>query len=167
MYIAAAADEPEPEPVDKEDQAQSLSPSEVMEMSKNWSPEARSVAAAMIDDLVKGRRRAWYCASPGRACDGKPHKGYEYPHARSDQWPPLGEDWFAWFLSSGRGAGKTRTGAEYIRRISEKVNRIALIAPTSADARDTMIEGLLSSLGLSELSTPQKSPTAFVALSTP
>jgi len=118
-----------------------LTPAEIKAMAEGWSPEARAQAAGMIEDLVQGRRRAWYCANPGRECDGKPHQGYMYPHARGDQWPPPGSDWFTWFLSGGRGSGKTRTGAEYARRMSERVGRMALIAPTGADVRDTMIEG--------------------------
>jgi phage terminase large subunit-like protein len=127
---------------DPDDEApKGLTPAEIRAMAEGWSPEARQQAASMVEDLVAGRRRAWYCANPGRFCDGKPHKGYQYPHARGDQWPPVGSDWFTWFLSGGRGSGKTRTGAEYTRRMSERVGRMALIAPTGADVRDTMIEG--------------------------
>lgn len=126
---------------DDDDPPGILSASEIKNMAEGWSPEARQEAARLIEDLVDGRRRAWYCQSPGRLCDGKPHDGYPYPHARGDQWPPPGTDWFTWFLSGGRGSGKTRTGAEYTRRMSERVGRIALIAPTGADVRDTMIEG--------------------------
>src|SRR5690606_17388451 len=77
-----------------------------------------------------------------RKCDGKEHVGYPYPHARGDQWPPPGMSWFVWFLSGGRGSGKTRTGAEYTRKMADKVSRMALIAPTGADVRDTMVEGI-------------------------
>ncbi len=124
-----------------DDEPTGLTPDQIMDMARGWSPEARAAAANLVEDLVSGRRRAWYCLNPGRECDGKPHKGYEYPHARGDQWPPPGTDWFSWFLSGGRGSGKTRTGAEYTRRMSERVGRMALIAPTGADVRDTMIEG--------------------------
>jgi phage terminase large subunit-like protein len=124
-----------------DDEPRRLTAAEIKAMAEQWSPEGRAQAANMVEDLVKGRRRAWYCANPGRDCDGKPHTGYPYPHARGDQWPPAGSDWFSWFLSGGRGSGKTRTGAEYTRRMSERVGRMALIAPTGADVRDTMIEG--------------------------
>ncbi|MHB8928934.1 MAG: DNA-packaging protein [Bacillota bacterium] len=62
--------------------------------------------------------------------------------ARPNQMPPPG-DWFVWLLLSGRGFGKTRTGAEWIRAraASGKYSRIALVAETAADARDVMIEG--------------------------
>jgi phage terminase large subunit-like protein len=41
-----------------------------------------------------------------------------------------------------RGAGKTRSGAEWIREnVRQGVKRIGLIAPTAADSRDVMVEG--------------------------
>ena len=62
--------------------------------------------------------------------------------ARENQLPPAG-DWFAWLLLAGRGFGKSRTGAEFIRERVEKhgARRIALIGPTAADVRDVMVEG--------------------------
>lgn len=83
---------------------------ELLRRAESWSPSARADAAQMVRDIVEGNRRAWYCTN--RFCDGDPHANYDYPHARHDQWPPIGTDWFAWFLSGGRGSGKTRTGAE-------------------------------------------------------
>jgi predicted phage terminase large subunit-like protein len=43
----------------------------------------------------------------------------------------------------GRGAGKTRSGAEWIRQrvLSGSSGRIALVAQTPADVRDVMVEG--------------------------
>jgi phage terminase large subunit-like protein len=58
---------------------------------------------------------------PGSALRRQPARGYPYRHARADQWPPPGTDWFLWFLMGGRGSGKTRTGAEYVRQLSKKV----------------------------------------------
>lgn len=61
--------------------------------------------------------------------------------ARDEQLPPVG-DWAYWMYLAGRGAGKTRTGAEWTRdQIKQGFNRGGLIAPTAADARDVMIEG--------------------------
>lgn len=60
---------------------------------------------------------------------------------RKEQHAPPGE-WQYWLLMAGRGFGKTRTGAEWVRKkIKEGFGRGALIAPTSADARDVMVEG--------------------------
>lgn len=113
---------------------------ELVATMDSWPQEARERALDSIGAIERGERRAWYCKL-GRVCDGAPHAGYPYNHARGDQWPPPGTDWFTWFLSGGRGSGKTRTGSEYTRKMSEKVGRIALVAPTGADVRDTMIEG--------------------------
>ncbi|WOJ89897.1 terminase family protein [Methylocapsa polymorpha] len=61
--------------------------------------------------------------------------------ARPEQLPPPG-NWSHWLILAGRGFGKTRTGAEYGRSIAEAgVSRIALVGPTAADVRDTMVEG--------------------------
>src|SRR5579862_4195197 len=62
--------------------------------------------------------------------------------ARPSQLPPPG-DWRVWLLLAGRGFGKTRTGAELVqaRVAAHTALRIALVAPTAADARDVMVEG--------------------------
>jgi len=61
--------------------------------------------------------------------------------ARPEQLTPSG-DWFYWLYLAGRGAGKTRTGAETIREwVKRGHKRVGLIAPTAADARDVMVEG--------------------------
>jgi phage terminase large subunit-like protein len=62
--------------------------------------------------------------------------------ARPNQLPPDG-DWRVWLLLAGRGFGKTRTGAELVRaRVKTgTARRVALVAPTAADARNVMVEG--------------------------
>lgn len=62
--------------------------------------------------------------------------------ARDKQMAPPG-DWRTWFVLAGRGFGKTRTGAEWVREEVEsgRRKRIALVAPTAADVRDVMVEG--------------------------
>ncbi len=68
---------------------------------------------------------------------------YDWPFwARPNQLPPQG-DWRVWLLLAGRGFGKSRTGAEWVREQVEsgRSRRIALVAPTAADVRDVMIEG--------------------------
>lgn len=62
--------------------------------------------------------------------------------ARPDQITPDG-DWSVWLVMAGRGWGKTRTGAEDIAHYarSNPNHRIAVVAPTFGDARDTCIEG--------------------------
>jgi phage terminase large subunit-like protein len=62
--------------------------------------------------------------------------------ARPNQLPPAGS-WRVWLLLAGRGFGKTRTGAELVRsRVAARsARRLALVAPTAADARGVMVEG--------------------------
>lgn len=73
--------------------------------------------------------------------------------ARDDQLPPPYKDqatpWYIWLLLGGRGAGKTRAGAEWVRAMAlgkapiaeEPAKRIALVGETLGDARRTMVEG--------------------------
>jgi phage terminase large subunit-like protein len=51
--------------------------------------------------------------------------------------------WRTWLILAGRGFGKTRTGAEFIREQVDagRARRIALVGRTAADVRDTMVEG--------------------------
>ena len=61
--------------------------------------------------------------------------------ARPDQLAPPGH-WQTWLFLAGRGAGKTRSGAEWTRaQVKAGCGRLGLIAPTAADARDVMVEG--------------------------
>lgn len=64
---------------------------------------------------------------------------------RVDQTPPEGA-WRVWMLLGGRGAGKTRAGAEWIRELAlgeqAHTGRIALVGETYADVRDVMVEGV-------------------------
>ena len=49
--------------------------------------------------------------------------------------------WTYWLLMAGRGFGKTRCGAEVVRQWVKTSRYVNLIAATSDDARDIMIEG--------------------------
>ena len=51
--------------------------------------------------------------------------------ARPDQAPPPG-DWIVWLILAGRGAGKTRAGAEAVRQWSQTYPIVNLIGPTVA-----------------------------------
>lgn len=74
--------------------------------------------------------------------------------ARPDQLPPdvsqAGLPWTVWMVLGGRGAGKTRTGAEWVRGMAlgrppfsdKPVERIALVGETQNDVREVMIEGV-------------------------
>lgn len=60
--------------------------------------------------------------------------------ARDKQLPPPG-DWRYWIILAGRGFGKTRTGAEWVRDQVRTYPMVNLIGATADDARDIMIEG--------------------------
>ncbi|MFI5229942.1 MAG: DNA-packaging protein [Gemmatimonadales bacterium] len=62
--------------------------------------------------------------------------------ARPNQIAPPG-DWPGWLVLAGRGFGKTRVGAEFVREEQEagRAGRIALVAATAGDARDVIVEG--------------------------
>lgn len=71
------------------------------------------------------------------------HLLHDWPlWARDKQLPPAG-DWRVWLILAGRGFGKTRTGAEWVRHLAEtgRAGRIALVGETAADVRDVMVEG--------------------------
>src|SRR6202021_1636961 len=60
--------------------------------------------------------------------------------ARPEQAPPDG-DWIIWLILAGRGAGKTRAGAEAVRTWVNDYPIVNLIGATIADARDIMVRG--------------------------
>lgn len=76
--------------------------------------------------------------------------------ARPKQLAPEG-DWDGWLILAGRGFGKTRTAAELVRDEVEsgRSGRIALIAETSADGRDVVVEG---ESGILAVSPPWNKP---------
>jgi phage terminase large subunit-like protein len=63
-------------------------------------------------------------------------------NARDEQYEPPGS-WSTWAFVAGRGAGKTRTGAEWVydNAMNKGMRVQALVAPTGYDLRNTMIEG--------------------------
>ena len=81
---------------------------------------------------------------------------WAHPH----QLPPDG-DWRSWVILGGRGAGKTRAGAEWVRAQVEgarpltkgRAKRVALVAETLDQARDVMIFG---DSGIMERSPPDR-----------
>lgn len=67
--------------------------------------------------------------------------------SRPKQRAPVDVEWYVWFLLAGRGFGKTRCGAEWVRSVMcgktpdapGLYRHIALVAETAKDARDVMI----------------------------
>lgn len=71
--------------------------------------------------------------------------------AMTESWPQWGRpqqlapagNWRTWLFLGGRGAGKTRAAAEWVRERMEgsTYTATALIGPTFADVRDVMVDG--------------------------
>ncbi|WBQ09260.1 terminase family protein [Hyphomonadaceae bacterium ML37] len=74
----------------------------------------------------------------------KPPEAYLYDWSQwawDPQLPPAG-DWRIWLFLGGRGAGKTRAGAEWVRaRVAAGARRIALVGPAFQDVREVMLGG--------------------------
>ncbi len=98
---------------------------------------------------------------------------HEWPViARDDQLAPLlakgGKPWHTWLVLGGRGSGKTRTGAEWVRAqvigepplADRRSHRIALVGDTIAQVRSVMIEGIS---GLMSIYPPAERPKLEVS----
>ena len=70
--------------------------------------------------------------------------------ARPSQLEPPG-NWRTWIILAGRGFGKTRSGAEWIRGQVESgyYSRVALVGATASDVRDVIVEGESGILAIS------------------
>ncbi|MDP3406517.1 MAG: terminase family protein [Brevundimonas sp.] len=67
------------------------------------------------------------------------HRGQRVPLCLEDGGP-----WRTWVFLGGRGAGKTRAGAEWVSEVAARLGaggRIALVGATLHDVRSVMIEG--------------------------
>jgi len=86
---------------------------------------------------------------------------YDWPcWARAEQLAPPkagnGKAWRVWVMLGGRGSGKTRAGAEWVRdqaigeaSLGREAARIALVGKTISDVRNVMIEGVSGLLAIS------------------
>jgi phage terminase large subunit-like protein len=74
---------------------------------------------------------------------------FAHPHQEHGEAGNNGGPWTTWLMLGGRGAGKTRTGAEWVRAMVHGIppwtnrahGRVALIGETAHDAREVMVEG--------------------------
>ena len=96
--------------------------------------------AGIIAEPVDRARYAWY--DPTCPCGLPPGDCKVHPRARASQRPPEG-NWSRRFLMAGRGFGKTKAGAEWVKHLAEtgQAERIALVAATAAAIRNIMIAG--------------------------
>lgn len=81
----------------------------------------------------------WECGDV--ACSGQPHAGMPHRHARSSQRVP--GDAYVHVWMTGRGYGKTRSAAEYVKKrmLEDPGHRVNIVAPTFGVGRNVCIEG--------------------------
>lgn len=112
------------------------------------SPPALTPSTSMNAREAEIRRRMLRDATLNEILKADANKEWRI-NALDHQIPPAGDDWTTWLILGGRGAGKTRAGAEWIRAAvngrantnGDKARAIALVAETYADAREVMIDG--------------------------
>ena len=80
--------------------------------------------------------------------------------ARPKQQEPEGDWWSIWLVMTGRGWGKTLTGAKTTNKRAKdgRAQNIALVAPTAADARDIMVDELRRNSGILASADPDFVP---------
>jgi len=112
-------------------------------MPKN---SATTLSASFLASLTQARRKKFLESLTPAELESLSHDWDFW--ARPGQQAPDG-DWHIWLILAGRGAGKTRCGAEWVRRCvcgptplgGGAYGRLALVAETAADARDVIVEG--------------------------
>lgn len=105
-----------------------------------YEPPHNISLAAQVAEMSKEERDSFF-----GSLDQKEIQALEYDWkywGRPKQIEPSGE-WRIWLLMAGRGFGKSRAGAEFIRNRVEsgRCGRVGLIARTAADARDVLVDG--------------------------
>jgi len=122
------------------------------------------VARKRLAEILETRKAAvsWRC--PNRECDGKPHDGYPYKHARGKQQPPWGPGglntvYREYYAQGGRGSGKTWCAANALAEIivyndgydeEGSQNAYAVVGPILSTTKTTLMEGdsgLIKALG--------------------
>lgn len=106
------------------------------------STDQKRQVMARVKREQEARRTLWQCRIPG--CKGDPHYDAPSRHARADQrWPfKKGDGVWGALILAGRGWGKTRSAAEWVRwAVEHGYRRIGLVARTAGDVRDTVVDG--------------------------
>ena len=105
-------------------------------MWQSFAAEWRAFLASATPDQIDGFIASLAAGEASRLLHAWPL------WARESQLPPSG-DWRVWLLMAGRGFGKTRAGAEWVRGLAESgVGRsVALVGDTAEDVRQVMVEG--------------------------
>ncbi len=117
------------------------------ELEKKYGVDRVTISHHM---MMKGKVR--WSRAPAPAYEILPHEQARIAWraaAHAAQLPPDG-DWATWLFQGGRGAGKTRAGAEWLaQRIAETPGgAFALVGATLRDVREVMIDGVSGLMNL-------------------
>ncbi|MEL6218781.1 MAG: terminase family protein [Pseudomonadota bacterium] len=121
----------------------------------------RKLTADWLASLPEGARREFLDGLSPNAQAALPWLFSVWAH-RGHQLPPEGA-WHVWVILGGRGAGKTRAGAEWVRAQVEgpgpqdpgRCRRVCLLGETIEQVRGVMVEG---ESGLLACSPPDRRP---------
>lgn len=93
--------------------------------------------------MNKNNHRVYYPPKlTRRVIRGLVYTRYHWDSFARDDQRPSEVKWLIWLLLGGRGSGKTRAGAEWVKqRVRDGARRIALVAPSYNAAREVMLEG--------------------------
>ncbi len=128
---------------------------------------ARKSPAASIASLDEAERAAFLETLSRNALGALPWLWDFWAHP-GHQKEPEG-DWHTWVILGGRGAGKTRAGAEWVRAEVEgatpdapgRARRVALVGESIGEVRAVMVEG---ETGLLAVSPPDRRPDFYPSL---
>ena len=115
-------------------------------MSPELRAQARAIIRAMPPQQLVWHQTRWRGTARLDQVDGR---------GDPNDTPPI------WLVMGGRGSGKTRTGAEWVReQVAAGARRIALVAPTLHAAREVMLAGESGLLSCGHIiERPSYSPT--------
>jgi phage terminase large subunit-like protein len=88
--------------------------------------------------------------SPGRIERlGADWEIFPHPHQVAPALAQNGAPWVTWLILGGRGAGKTRAGAEWVRAVVRTPGqRVALVGESEHEVREVMVEGVSGLIGV-------------------
>ena len=136
-------------------------PDDVIGMAFEWAAWARH--DQLPHNIARAIAKAEQLAFAATRESTEDVASLEPPESSSDAACVADDPWRTWLILGGRGSGKTRAGAEWVRTqalglapfAAAPVGRIALIGETIADVRSVMVEGVS---GLLSVHPPHERP---------
>jgi phage terminase large subunit-like protein len=112
--------------------------------------------AEILGALSGEQRRKWIAALSDDEAEANLHDWAFW--ARPNQLEPTERPWVNWLVLAGRGFGKTRVGAEQVRKWVKEFPIVNLIGATAADVRDVMVQGIGAGSSIMEVCRKDERP---------